>query len=87
MRANWLESRRELAFELHLYLPNTSLQQAYEMPESDVVQLLESKTFKKWQELANNDRRNAVLAIERTNDVIQAINNLSKLVAKGFSRR
>lgn len=82
LRRIWRESRTEWVYELHLHLPNTDLQTAYSYTETEAKALVESKAFKKWQDLQNNDRKNLVMVVERTNEVISAINNLAKLLAR-----
>ena len=76
-----MESLRELAFELHLYLPHTSLQGALALAHSDAQQLLGSKAWEKWQEAQAAPSKLTVETINRLNTVIGALGTLIKTVA------
>lgn len=79
---------RNLAYELHLYCPSTTLREAMSMTASDAKQLFDSKAYQRWQEREGTDSKNIVEVINRLNSVIQAVGNVTKSIgALGRFRR
>lgn len=79
-RIEWLETLKNLAYDLTLYSPNTSLHDAMRWTPAEAKDFFESNSFKKYAENKRQEQQNVVEMVNRLNSVIQGLNNVVKAV-------